>query len=157
MKLLADRSLRFRLAASAFALYLIALFLFTFFPRPILETGDPAQIQEFLRAHANFFYKILYADANSVATGNYFMLTPFIVMAHLVFPHTHLFKLFISGVLLSGLIEIAQIYIPGRVSDPVDFASNSASLLIGIAVIAVGRFFLNSGFNSSIMGQKSSK
>ena len=141
MKLLADRSLRFRLAASAFALYLIALFLFTFFPRPILETGDPAQIQEFLRAHANFFYKILYADANSVATGNYFMLTPFIVMAHLVFPHTHLFKLFISGVLLSGLIEIAQIYIPGRVSDPVDFASNSASLLIGIAVIAVDRFF----------------
>ena len=141
MKLLADRSLRFRLAASAFALYLIALFLFTFFPRPILETGDPAQIQEFLRAHANFFYKILYADANSVATGNYFMLTPFIVMAHLVFPHTHLFKLFIFGVLLSGLIEIAQIYIPGRVSDPVDFASNSASLLIGIAVIAVGRFF----------------
>jgi len=141
VKLLADRSLRFRLAASAFALYLIALFLFTFFPRPILETGDPAQIQEFLRAHANFFYKILYADANSVATGNYFMLTPFIVMAHLVFPHTHLFKLFISGVLLSGLIEIAQIYIPGRVSDPVDFASNSASLLIGIAVIAVGRFF----------------
>ena len=141
MKLLADRSLRFRLAASAFALYLIALFLFTFFPRPILETGDPAQIQEFLRAHANFFYKILYADANQVATGNYFMLTPFIVMAHLVFPHTHLFKLFISGVLLSGLIEIAQIYIPGRVSDPVDFASNSASLLIGIAVIAVGRFF----------------
>ena len=141
MKLLADRSLRFRLAASAFALYLIALFLFTFFPRPILETGDPAQIQEFLRAHANFFYKILYADANHVATGNYFMLTPFIVMAHLVFPHTHLFKLFISGVLLSGLIEIAQIFIPGRVSDPVDFASNSASLLIGIAVIAVGRFF----------------
>ena len=141
MKLLADRSLRFRLATSAFALYLIALFLFTFFPRPILETGDPAQIQEFLRAHANFFYKILYADANSVATGNYFMLTPFIVMAHLVFPHTHLFKLFIFGVLLSGLIEIAQIYIPGRVSDPVDFASNSASLLIGIAVIAVGRFF----------------
>jgi len=141
VKLLADRSLRFRLAASAFALYLISLFLFTFFPRPILETGDPAQIQEFLRAHANFFYKILYADANQVATGNYFMLTPFIVMAHLVFPHTHLFKLFISGVLLSGLIEIAQLYIPGRVSDPVDFASNSASLLIGIAVIAVGRFF----------------
>ena len=144
MKLLADRSLRFRLAATAFALYLIALFLFTFFPRPILETGDPAQIQEFLRAHANFFYKILYADANQVATGNYFMLTPFIVMAHLVFPHTHLFKLFISGVLLSGLIEIAQIYIPGRVSDPVDFASNSASLLIGIAVIGIGRLLTKS-------------
>ena len=144
MKLLADRSLRFRLAASAFALYLVALFLFTFFPRPILESGDPAQIQEFLRTHANFFYKILYADANSVATGNYFMLTPFIVMAHLVFPHTHLFKLFVSGVLLSALIEIAQIFIPGRVSDPVDSASNSASLLIGIAVIGIGRLLTKS-------------
>ena len=144
MKLLADRSLRFRLAASAFALYLIALFLFTFFPRPILETGDPAQIQEFLRAHANFFYKILYADANHVATGNYFMLTPFIVMAHLVFPKVHLAKLFFAGIALSGLIEIAQIFIPGRVSDPVDFASNSASLLIGIAIIAIGRLFTKS-------------
>ena len=144
MKLLADRSLRFRLAASAFALYLIALFLFTFFPRPILETGDPAQIQEFLRAHANFFYKILYADANQVATGNYFMLTPFIVMAHLVFPKVNLAKLFFAGIALSGLIEIAQIFIPGRVSDPVDFASNSASLLIGIAIIAIGRLFTKS-------------
>ncbi len=144
MKLLANRSLRFRLAASAFALYLVALFLFTFFPRPILESGDPAQIQEFLRTHANFFYKILYADANSVATGNYFMLTPFIVMAHLVFPHTHLFKFFVSGVLLSALIEIAQIFIPGRVADPVDFASNSASLLIGIAVIGIGRLLTKS-------------
>ena len=144
MKLLANRSLRFRLAASAFALYLIALFLFTFFPRPILETGDPAQIQEFLRAHANFFYKILYADANQVATGNYFMLTPFIVMAHLIIPKVHLVELFFAGIALSGLIEIAQIFIPGRVSDPVDFASNSASLLIGIAIIAIGRLFTKS-------------
>ena len=144
MKLLADRSLRFRLAAAAFILYLIALFLFTFFPRPILESGDPAQIQEFLRSHANFFYKILYADANQVATGNYFMLTPFIVMAHLVFPKVHLAKLFISGVFLSALIEIAQIFIPGRVSDPIDFASNSASLLVGILFIALGRFLTKS-------------
>ena len=144
MKLFHDRSLRFRLAAAAFLLYLAALFLFTFFPRPVLETGDPAQIQEFLRTHANFFYTILYADANHVATGNYFMLTPFIVMAHLVFPRIHLAKLFVSGVALSALIEIAQIFIPGRVSDPVDFASNSASLLIGIALIATGRFLTKS-------------
>ena len=144
MKLLADRSLRFRLAASAFSLYLIALFLFTFFPRPILETGDPAQIQEFLRTHANFFYKILYADANSVAIGNYLMLTPFIVMAHLIIPKVHLVKLFFAGIALSGLVEIAQLFIPGRVSDPVDFASNFASLLIGIAIIAVGRLFTKS-------------
>ena len=140
MKLLADRSLRFRLAASAFALYLIALFLFTFFPRPILETGDPAQIQEFLRTHANFFYKILYADANSVAIGNYFMLTPFLVISHLVFRKTSLFKLFLMGIGVSALIEIAQILIPGRVSDPVDFISNSASLVCGLALVKIWSF-----------------
>ena len=86
MKWLAEHSPRFRLAALAFAIYLVSLFLFTFFPRPILESDNPAEIAEFLQSHANFFYKILYADANSVARGNYFMLTPFIVMAHLVWP-----------------------------------------------------------------------
>jgi VanZ family protein len=65
-------------------------------------------------------------------------------MAHLVFPKVHIAKLFFAGIALSGLIEIAQIFIPGRVSDPVDFASNSASLLIGIAVIGIGRLLTKS-------------
>ena len=140
MKWLVERSLRFRLAALAFAIYLVSLFLFTFFPRPILESGNPAEIAEFLQSHANFFYKILYADTNSVARGNFFMLTPFIVMAHLVWPRIALLKLFLAGVAVSALIELVQLVIPGRVSDPVDFISNTTSLVWGLLAIQIVGF-----------------
>jgi VanZ family protein len=63
------------------------------------------------------------------------MLTPFIVMAHLVYPKVSLLKLFLAGVGVSATIEISQLFIPGRVSDFVDFASNVLSLVIGLALI----------------------
>lgn len=129
----------------AFAFYLVALLLFTFFPRPVLESGDPNAISAFLHTHANFFYKILYADATNVAIGNYFMLTPFIVMAHLVFPKTSLRKLFAVGVGVSALIEISQLFIPGRVSDLVDFLSNVLSLVWGLAAVKIWSITRKSG------------
>jgi hypothetical protein len=129
------RSLGFRAISIVFALYLLALALFTFFPRPVLETGDPSAVAAFLQSHANFFYKVLYADTTSVAIGNYFMLTPFIVMAHLIFTKASLGRVFLLGVAVSAAIEISQFYIPGRVSDLVDFQSNFLSLLLGVAII----------------------
>ena len=59
------------LFAAAFLIYLFLLSLFVLFPRPILESGDSSQISEFLQTHANFFYKILYADTRLVAIGNF--------------------------------------------------------------------------------------
>lgn len=140
MKWFTQRSTRFRAVTIAFALYLIALALFTFFPRPILETGDPTAISAFLQSHANFFYKILYADTTSVAIGNYFMLTPFIIMGHLACPQIALPKLFAYGVAISAAIEISQLFIPGRVSDFVDFGSNSLSLLWGVLLVKAWSF-----------------
>lgn len=125
--------------AALLALYLIALLTFTFFPRPVLETGDPSAIAEYLRTHANFFYKILYADARVVAIGNFFMLTPLVVISHLVFPRIKLRFIFVAGVLLSELIELSQQLIPGRVSDFVDLASNSVSVLVGIFLVRLLR------------------
>ena len=131
-----DRNIRKRdLFAIALLLYLIALLTFTFFPRPILESGNPSAIAEYLQTHANFFYKILYADTHLVALGNLFMLTPFVYLAKLVFPQVKLIKLFLSGVFISLTIELSQIFIPGRVSDPVDFLANSASVLLGIFLV----------------------
>lgn len=121
--------------AAVLVLYLIALFTFTFFPRPVLETGDPSAIAEYLRTHANYFYKVLYADTKIVALGNFFMLTPLVVIANRVFPDAKLRALFIIGVLLSALIELSQRLIPGRVSDPVDLASNAISVLLGIFLV----------------------
>ena len=123
------------LFAIALVIYLIALLTFTFFPRPILESGDPSAIAEYLQTHANFFYKILYADTHLVAIGNLFMLTPFVYLAKLVFPKVKLKKLFLLGVFLSLTIELSQLFIPGRVSDPMDFLANSASVLLGIFLV----------------------
>jgi VanZ family protein len=116
-------------------IYLFAVLTFTFFPRPILESGNPSAIAEYLQTHANFFYKILYADTHLVAIGNLFMLTPFVYLAKLVFPQVKLIKLFLFGVFISLAIELSQIFIPGRVSDPVDFLANSASVLLGIFLV----------------------
>ena len=131
-----DRNIRKRdLFAIALVIYLIALLTFTFFPRPILESGNPSAIAEYLQTHANFFYKILYADTHLVAIGNLFMLTPFVYLANLVFPKVKLLILFLSGVFISLTIELSQVFIPGRVSDPVDFLANSASVLLGIFLV----------------------
>jgi len=131
-----DRNIRKRdLFAIALVIYLIALLTFTFFPRPILESGNPSAIAEYLQTHANFFYKILYADTHLVAIGNLFMLTPFVYLAKLVFPKVKLLKLFLYGVVLSLVIEFSQLFIPGRVSDPVDFLANSVSVLLGIFLV----------------------
>jgi VanZ family protein len=116
-------------------IYLLAVLTFTFFPRPILETGNSSAIAEYLQSHSNFFYKILYADTHQVAIGNLFMLTPFVYLAKLVFPQVKLIKLFLFGVFISLAIELSQIFIPGRVSDPVDFLANSASVLLGIFLV----------------------
>ena len=131
-----DRNIRKRdLFALALVIYLFAILTLTFFPRPILETGDSSAIAEYLRSHANFFYKILYADTHLVAIGNLFMLTPFVYLAKLVFPQIKLTKLFLCGVVLSLTIELSQIFIPGRVSDPIDFFANSAGILLGIILV----------------------
>ena len=131
-----EKNIRKRdLFAIALVIYLIALLTFTFFPRPILESGNPSAIAEYLQTHANFFYKILYADTHLVAIGNLFMLTPFVYLAKLVFPKVKLLILFLSGVFISLAIELSQIFIPGRVSDPVDFLANSASVLLGIFLV----------------------
>jgi glycopeptide antibiotics resistance protein len=131
-----DRNIRKRdLFAIALVIYLIALLTFTFFPRPILESGNPSAIAEYLQTHANFFYKILYADTHLVAIGNLFMLTPFVYLAKLVFPQVKLIKFFLFGVFISLAIELSQIFIPGRVSDPVDFLANSVSVLLGIFLV----------------------
>ena len=131
-----DRNIRKRdLFAIALVIYLLVLLTFTFFPRPILESGNPSAVAEYLQTHANFFYKILYADTHLVVIGNLFMLTPFVYLAKLVFPQMSLLKLFFCGVFLSLVIELSQIFIPGRVSDPVDFFANSASVLLGIFLV----------------------
>jgi glycopeptide antibiotics resistance protein len=124
-----------RIVAALFAGYLLLLGLFVFFPRPVLESGDPSAVAAFLQNHANVFYKILYADTNKVAIANFFMLTPFVLIAHLLSPSTKKRTLGFFGAGISLLIELVQRFIPGRVSDIQDFYANVISVLIGLLLI----------------------
>ena len=115
--------------------YLLALFLFTFFPRPILESGDSSAIAEFLKSHSSFFYKILYADTRSVAIGNFFMLTPFPILLHAFNARLKSVQVIFTGFALTLLIEFVQRFIPGRVSDPKDIFANAISVVIGQVLV----------------------
>ena len=134
------RQLRKRdIAGIACAIYLASLSLFVLFPRPVLETGDPSQIAQYLQTHANFFYKILYADTHLVALGNFFMLLPLPIILNAISPTISLKKIFLFGACLSALFELTQLLIPGRVSDVMDLLSNSLSVLLGIAIVRLLR------------------
>jgi glycopeptide antibiotics resistance protein len=134
------RQLRKReIAGIACAIYLASLSLFVLFPRPVLETGDPSQIAQYLQTHANFFYKILYADTRLIALGNFLMLLPLPIILNAINPSISLKKIFLFGASLSALFELTQLLIPGRVSDVMDFLSNCLSVLLGIAIVRLLR------------------
>ena len=134
------RQLRKReIAGIACAIYLASLSLFVLFPRPVLETGDPSQVAQYLQTHANFFYKILYADTRLVALGNFLMMSPLPIILNAIYPTISLKKIFFFGSALSTLFELTQLLIPGRLSDFVDFVSNSLSVLLGIAIVRLLR------------------
>ena len=134
------RQLRKReIAGIACAIYLASLSLFVLFPRPVLETGDPSQVAQYLQTHANFFYKILYADTRLIALGNFLMMAPLPIILNAIYPTISLKKIFFFGSALSALFELTQLLIPGRLSDFVDFVSNSLSVLLGIAIVRLLR------------------
>ena len=127
------------IAGIACAIYLASLSLFVLFPRPVLETGDPSEIAQYLQTHANFFYKILYADTRLIALGNFLMLLPLPIILNAINPRISLKKIFLFGASLSALFELTQLLIPGRVSDVMDFLSNCLSVLLGIAIVRLLR------------------
>jgi len=99
-----------------------------------LGSANPDEIEEFLRTHANLFYKILYADTSLVYIGNYLLLIPFALLVSWTFPWWSVISRLLSAVLISGFIEITQIWIPGRVSDVVDIISNVLGATVGILI-----------------------
>jgi len=116
---------------------LLLVLLFTLFPRPILLSNDPNEIELFFQTHTGLFYKILYAQASSVALGNYFLFTLPAFLFKLRFTNIAAYKIFFAFLSLSTFIEIAQMAIPGRVSDGMDLFANGVSGLIGLILAKI--------------------
>jgi len=111
--------------------YICLALLFTLFPRPILLSTDPAEIELFFQTHTGLFYQVLYADLGKVAIGNYLLLTIPALLVKIRFAKSNPALLLALFFILSLLIELLQQVIPGRVSDPMDLFSNTLSAVIG--------------------------
>ena len=112
--------------------YICLALLFTLFPRPILLSTDPAEIELFFQTHTGLFYQVLYAESEKVAIGNYLLLTIPALLVKIRFAKSNSVLILALFFLLSLLIELIQQVIPGRVSDPIDLFSNTISAVIGL-------------------------
>jgi len=70
-------------------------------------------------------------------TANVLMFVPIGLFLLLLFGRRLWWLAVIMGVLLSAAIEFTQLFLPGRVSDVRDLASNSLGALIGVLVALV--------------------
>ena len=66
------------------------------------------------------------------------LLSPLPILLKLSFSRIPLSGLLVTGPLLSLTIELVQRYVPGRVSDLIDFAHNSLGFLV-VAMIGILR------------------
>lgn len=112
--------------------YICLALLFTLFPRPILLSTDPAEIELFFQTHTGLFYQVLYADSEKVAIGNFLLLTIPALLVKIRFAKSNPTLLLALFFVFSLLIELLQQVIPGRVSDPIDLFSNTISAVIGL-------------------------
>ena len=112
--------------------YICLALLFTLFPRPILLSADTAEIELFFQTHTGLFYKVLYADSDKVAIGNYLLLTIPAFLVKFRFAKSNPALILALFFILSLVIELIQQVIPGRVSDPMDLFSNTISAGIGL-------------------------
>ena len=114
--------------------YICLALLFTLFPRPILLSTDPAEIELFFQTHTGLFYQVLYAESEKVAIGNFLLLTIPALLVKIRFAKSNPTLLLALFFMFSLLIELLQQVIPGRVSDPMDLFSNTLSAVIGLLI-----------------------
>lgn len=69
---------------------------------------------------------------------NALLLSPLPILLKLSFSRIPVSGLLVTGPLLSFTIELVQRYVPGRVSDLIDFALNSLGFLV-VAMIGIRR------------------
>ncbi|SOD98674.1 VanZ family protein [Blastococcus haudaquaticus] len=73
------------------------------------------------------------------AVANALLFVPVGALAALVLRRSGTVLPVASGVTVSVLIELAQLALPGRVSDPVDVVANTAGAVVGVALTSVVR------------------
>jgi glycopeptide antibiotics resistance protein len=121
---------------AATALYLAGVAWITLGPQPValVRAGGIWKLLALLQRHSSTAW-IHYSTVEFSA--NVLMFVPIGLFLLLLFGRRLWWFAVIMGVLLSSVIEFTQLYLPGRVSDVRDLASNSLGALIGVLVALV--------------------
>jgi glycopeptide antibiotics resistance protein len=107
------------------------------FPRPILLTANPSEIEWFLKTHNDFLSKLLYADPSIIFVGNLLLFTIPVIIFKLRFIWISSRAILIIVFIFSFIIEQLQRLIPGRFSDWLDLLSNIASAFFGLLIVRI--------------------
>jgi glycopeptide antibiotics resistance protein len=127
--------------------YLSAALLLTLFPRPILLTANPSEIEWFLKTHNDFLSKLLYADPSIIFVGNLLLFTIPVIIFKLRYIWISSRAILIIVFIFSFIIEQLQRLIPGRFSDWLDLLSNIASAFFGLLIVRI-YFHLNAAIST---------
>jgi glycopeptide antibiotics resistance protein len=121
---------------AATALYLGAVAWLTLGPQPVglVRAGGVWQLLALFQRHTATAW-ITYPAIEFSA--NVLMFVPIGLFLLLLFGRRLWWLAVVMGVLLSSVIEFAQLYLPGRVSDVRDLTSNSLGALIGVLVALI--------------------
>ena len=121
---------------AATALYLAAVAWITLGPQPLalVRAGGVWRLLGIFQRHTTTAW-ITYPTIEF--TANVVMFVPIGLFLLLLFGRRLWWLSVITGVLLSGLIEFTQLFLPGRVSDVRDLTSNALGALIGVLAALV--------------------
>jgi glycopeptide antibiotics resistance protein len=98
--------------------------------------------QQFSPTRVNFlskiFHQLLYYGGPLEPVANFLFLMPIFAILICKLGQTSDLKALYLCISLSAFVEIAQIYIPGRVSSIFDFLLNSLGALVAFSVLRIG-------------------
>ena len=114
----------------------VFLALAVFAPRPDLQSPNshpwiPDGPNPILAA----LHKVLYLGGSLQWVGNFALFIPVAWLLVKGFPKLSALNIFLICVGLSAMIEIAQLFVPGRVSDIRDWLANSAGAALTIFIL----------------------
>ena len=101
--------------------------------------NHPTWIKSDFPGH-NLIFSVLYLSGPLERVGNFFLLVPFFAVISILFANLKKRVIALICFVVSAIIELAQIWIPGRVSSTADFLRNSAGIVFVVSALGLWKW-----------------